>query len=134
MVCSAIDRQVRSFDAQPQAPAWATLNRRLRLGFDEYCLFGWHEGPRYYQPLIWQNGEIRRDVEDRYGLDVDCDYLIDFMTRNQDRPFFAFYSMVLCHDVTDDDGTRNVAESARRFGDSDSGLGWRDVVGPSLRD
>ena len=33
-----------------------------RLGFDEYCLFGWHEGPRYYQPLLWQNGVVRDDV------------------------------------------------------------------------
>jgi arylsulfatase A len=31
-----------------------------RLGFDEYCLLGWHEGPRYHHPLIWQNGEIRQ--------------------------------------------------------------------------
>ena len=73
-----------------------------RMGFDDSCLFGWHEGPRYYQPLIWQNGEIRADVTDRYGPEVYCDFLIDFMKRNRERPFFAFYSMALCHDVTDD--------------------------------
>ncbi len=55
-----------------------------RLGFDEYCLFGWHEGPRYHQPRIWQNGRLREDVKDRYG------------------PFFAYHSMALCHDVSDD--------------------------------
>lgn len=73
-----------------------------RLGFDEYCLFGWHEGPRYYQPLIRQNGEVRTDVSSRYGPDVYSEFLIDFMARHQDRPFFVFYSMALCHDVTDD--------------------------------
>ncbi len=73
-----------------------------RLGFDEYCLFGWHEGPRYHQPLLWQNGKLRRDVKDRFGPDVYCDFLIDFMSRNKDRPFFAYYPMALCHDVTDD--------------------------------
>ncbi len=73
-----------------------------RLGFDEYSLFGWHEGPRYYRPLIRQNGKVRKDVEDRYGPDVYCDFLIDFIERHQGGPFFAFYSMALCHDVTDD--------------------------------
>ncbi len=73
-----------------------------RMGFDEYCLFGWHEGPRYWQPRIWQNGKLRTDVEKRYGPDVYCDYLIDFMKRNKKKPFLAFYSMALCHDVTDD--------------------------------
>ncbi len=73
-----------------------------RLGFDESCLFGWHEGPRYYAPLLWQNGSIRQDVADRYGPDVYCDFLIDFMGRHKEQPFFAYYPMALCHDVTDD--------------------------------
>ena len=30
-----------------------------RMGFDEHCFFGWHEGPRYWKPLLWQNGAIR---------------------------------------------------------------------------
>ena len=73
-----------------------------RLGFDEYSLFGWHEGPRYFQPMIYENGSVRKDVEGRYGPDVYCDFLIDFMKRNRGKPFFAFYSMALCHAVTDD--------------------------------
>ena len=73
-----------------------------RLGFDESCLFGWHEGARYYAPLLWQNGRIREDVDSRYGPDVYCDFLIDFMDRHQERPFFAYYPMALCHNVTDD--------------------------------
>ncbi len=78
------------------------LQHPNRMGFDEYSLFGWHEGPRYYEPLIWQNGKERKGVEDRYGPDVYTEYLIDFMERNRNKPFFAFYSMALCHDVTDD--------------------------------
>ena len=73
-----------------------------RLGFDQYCLFGWHEGPRYYEPLIWENGRIRGDVGDQYGPDVYVRFLTEFMERHQSGPFFAFYSMALCHDVTDD--------------------------------
>ena len=74
----------------------------FRLGFDQYCLFGWHEGPRYYQPLIWENGRIRSDVRDQYGPDAYVRFLTEFMERHQSGPFFAFYSMALCHDVTDD--------------------------------
>lgn len=78
------------------------LDHPRRLGFDQWCLFGWHEGPRYWQPLIYQNGAIRDDVEDRYGPSVYCEFLIDFMERNRERPFLAYYPMALCHDVTDD--------------------------------
>jgi len=74
----------------------------FRLGFDQYCLFGWHEGPRYYEPLIWQNGRIRPDVREEYGPDVYVRFLTEFMERHRPGPFFAFYSMALCHDVTDD--------------------------------
>jgi len=74
------------------------------LGFDQSCLFGWHEGPRYHKPLIWQNGRRRTDVEkpEAYGPDVYSDFLIDFLTRNKDRPFFAYYPMALCHEISDD--------------------------------
>ena len=78
------------------------LDHPVRLGFDEYCLFGWHEGPRYHDPLIWQNGNQRAKTQGTYGPDLYVDFLIDFMTRNRDQPFLAFYSMALCHDVTDD--------------------------------
>ncbi len=74
----------------------------FRLGFDQYSLFGWHEGPRYYEPLIWENGRIRSDVRDQYGPDVYVRFLTEFMERHRPGPFFAFYSMALCHDVTDD--------------------------------
>ncbi len=78
------------------------LRHPNRLGFDSYCLFGWHQGPRYFEPMIFQDGVLRQDTEGAYGPDLYVDYLIDFFQENQDRPFFAFYSMALCHDVTDD--------------------------------
>jgi len=86
--------QMTMLSAEPDHP--------YRLGFDEYCLFGWHEGPRYHQPLIWQNGEIRDDVSDKYGPDVYSDFLIDFMKRNAKDPFLAYYPMALIHDVSND--------------------------------
>ncbi len=78
------------------------LEQPHRLGFDTYCLFGWHEGPRYHRPWIWQDGRRREDVADRYGPDVYAEFLVEFIRRNRARPFFAFYSMALCHSVSDD--------------------------------
>lgn len=80
------------------------LDHPHRLGFDEYALFGWHEGPRYYDPLIWKNGARWEGVEKKYGPDLYVDFLIDFIKRSADEPFFAYYPMALCHDVTDDIG------------------------------
>jgi len=77
-----------------------------RMGFDEWSLFGWHEGPRYHDPMIYENGKVRGDTDGAYGPDLYTEFLIDFVGRNREQPFFAFYSMALCHDVTDDlDGT-----------------------------
>jgi arylsulfatase A-like enzyme len=74
------------------------------MGFDQWSLFGWHEGPRYHDPFIYQNGKPRTDTTGEYGPDLYVEFLIDFMEKHQDSPFLAFYSMALCHDVTDDIG------------------------------
>lgn len=73
-----------------------------RLGFQSWDLFGWHEGPRYYEPMVYRDGIVRTDTLGHYGPDLYLRSLIDFMSANRDRPFLAFYSMALCHDVTDD--------------------------------
>lgn len=80
------------------------LDHPARLGFDEWSVFGWHEGPRYHDPMIYQNGKLREDTKGRYGPDLYVDFLVDFMKRRQSQPVLAFYSMTLCHDVTDDIG------------------------------
>jgi len=73
-----------------------------RMGFDHWDLFGWHEGPRFYEPMIYQNGKIREDTLGHYGPDLYQRSLIEFMKANRDRPFFAYYSMAVAHEVTDD--------------------------------
>ncbi|MEO2027632.1 MAG: sialate O-acetylesterase [Fuerstiella sp.] len=80
------------------------LQQPARMGFDEWSLFGWHEGARYHDPMIYQNGQVRTDTYGAYGPDLYVDFLIDFMQQDRQQPFFAYYSMALCHDVTDDLG------------------------------
>jgi arylsulfatase A len=66
-------------------------------GFEKYCCWGWHEGPRYWNPLIYQNGKILQGIEHKYGPDVFCDFIINFIVRNKNKPFFAYYPMNLPH-------------------------------------
>lgn len=75
-----------------------------RTGFDEWLLFGWHEGARYHDPYLYRNGELQNDTSGRFGPDLYVEFLVDFMQRSHDAgtPFFAYYPMALCHDVTDD--------------------------------
>ncbi|MHC4913527.1 MAG: sulfatase-like hydrolase/transferase [Planctomycetota bacterium] len=71
-------------------------------GFDEYCL--WHmedvfapKASRYRGPKIIRDGQELEGLEEKYGPDVFCDYIGDFMERNKSRPFFVYYPMVLTH-------------------------------------
>ncbi len=77
-------------------------NHIKKMGFDESSVFGWHEGPRYYEPLIYENGKIREDVKNQYGPDVYTDFLIDFIKRNKENQFFAYFPMALTHDISND--------------------------------
>src|SRR5262249_21158505 len=72
-------------------------NHPARAGFQTSCCWGWHEGARYWDPLIWQDGRRRDDVRDRYGPDVHTDFLIESMSRHRDGPFLAYYPLTLPH-------------------------------------
>lgn len=82
-----------------------------RTGFDEWLLFGWHEGGRFNDPFLYENGMLRNDTSGQMGPELYVEFLADFMKRNHEagKPFFAYYSMALCHDVTDDLKDRHVA-------------------------
>jgi arylsulfatase A-like enzyme len=51
---------------------------------------------RYWDPVIFRNGQ-RDEIKGRFGPDVYADYLVDFMSRNRERPFLAYYSCPLTH-------------------------------------
>lgn len=69
-----------------------------RAGFDEFCLWQiTRRGSRYKDPLIVQNEESRDDLKGKYGPDVFCEYILDFVERHRDKPFFVYYPMVLVH-------------------------------------
>ncbi|MGB0153391.1 MAG: sulfatase-like hydrolase/transferase [Verrucomicrobiales bacterium] len=79
-------------------------SRPLQAGFDEYSLWQLTKqkddgGERFWNPAIEQNGEFftPEDNAGKYGPDLFCDFLCDFMERNQEEPFFLYYPMVLVH-------------------------------------
>ncbi len=82
--------------------------RPLKAGFDESMLWqvttgkgiGNGGGERFWSPPLEHNGKFISIEENqgKYGPDLMCDFLCDFMERNQKSPFFVYYPMVLVHD------------------------------------
>lgn len=82
--------------------------RPQKAGFDESLL--WQVttgkniakggGERFWSPPLEHDGKLVGVEENtgKYGPDLMCDFLCDFMERNREEPFFAYYPMVLVHD------------------------------------
>jgi len=84
-------------------------------GFEEYCI--WEPGERnlpegsrfnglletegklgrYWHPSIVSNGELLETEPWDFGPDICTDFLIQFMEKNRDNPFLAYYPMILPH-------------------------------------
>ncbi len=99
--CIAGKWQLNGF-YRDKKPGWDDLNRPHAFGFDEYCLWQVTKeksaGERYANPLVVQNGkELSRNV-DQYGPDVFSDFIVDFIRRKTEEPFFVYYPMNLVHD------------------------------------
>ena len=67
------------------------------FGFQESAVWAWHEGARYYKPMLYHNDTVMANTKDKYGPDLYCDFLIDFIETNKDKPFLAYYPMALTH-------------------------------------
>jgi arylsulfatase A len=94
--------QLNGIYHKDEIPDWDDHTKPHRFGFDEYCL--WQltklrkDGERYANPLIEQNGKILEQDENSYGPDIFSEYILSFIKRNRDHPFFIYYPMVLVHD------------------------------------
>ncbi len=74
------------------------------FGFDEYCLWQLSRIPaltkvpsRYPNPGLEINGEVVDFRDGSYGPDIVSDFLCDFIKRNREGPFLAYYPMILPH-------------------------------------
>jgi len=67
------------------------------FGFDEHCLWAhMGRGDRYANPSLSVNGEFKT-FEGKYGPDVCQEFVLDFIRRHRDKPFFLYYPMILTH-------------------------------------
>lgn len=67
--------------------------------FDTYCLWNYPgtERSRFWNPSLIRDGKKVPVSEDSYGPDLCTDFLIEFIEANTNRPFFAYYPMLLTH-------------------------------------
>ncbi len=96
--------QLYSYNPPDQHPEERSSGQKIEdAGFDEFCV--WHphhteeKGSRYKNPVIYENGQFRTDTKDKYGEDIFCDYIIDFLDRKKDdeKPFFVYWPMAATH-------------------------------------
>ncbi len=100
--CIAGKWQLHSYNPPDEMPEARSTGQKIEdAGFDEFCV--WHphhteeKGSRYKSPIVYENGEFLKNMEGKYGEDVFADYIIDFMERNRDDPFFVYFPMALTH-------------------------------------
>jgi len=100
-------------------------------GFDEYCMWAYthnlpegvkHDGAwegkpggktsRYWHPSVVQNGKYLDTNDDSYGPDIYSDFILDFIGRTGDKPFFVYYPMALTHGqfFSTPDSTKTLAD------------------------
>ncbi|MEW4486499.1 sulfatase-like hydrolase/transferase [Thalassoglobus sp. JC818] len=85
--------QLGKFDEYPQQP--------VQHGFDEYCMWTWiYEGKkasRYYGPQIYREDTIINGAPEDFGPDDYREFVLDFIDRKKDEPFFFYFPMALVH-------------------------------------
>lgn len=100
--CIAGKWQLNGLAYKDEIADWNDNTRPNKFGFNEYCLWqltkGRNQGERYSNPLIEQNGHKLETDSNAYGPDIFSNFILDFMERKQDKPFFVYYPMVLVHD------------------------------------
>ena len=76
------------------------------FGFDQSCLWqhtrkrtrdGQPHDSRFSNPRLEINGEPKDYDNGEFGPDVCTDFLCDFIGKNKDKPFLAYYPMMLTH-------------------------------------
>ena len=86
--------QINDFRIEPKA--------LQKHGFDEWCVWTGFEAnnkpsaKRYWDPYI-HTLEGSKSYEGKFGPDIYCDFLVDFMTRHRDHPMMLYFPMCLTH-------------------------------------
>ncbi len=71
------------------------------IGYDEHLVWQLErslKGSRYWQPTLSENSIAKTYCPDDFGPTLLNDYVLDFIDRYHDQPFFIHYNPVLAHD------------------------------------
>ncbi len=123
--------QLNGLSYKNEVKNWADNTRPVHFGFDNYCLWqltkAGKEGERYADPLIEKDGKVLLSKNDDYGPDIFSDYILDFVEKNKDQPFFVYYPMVLVHDpFVPTPDSKNWSDRSERY--TQDTLYFRDMV------
>ncbi len=94
--------QFWSYNPPNFEPEWRGKGQRIEdAGFDEYSVWHAHhtedKGSRYGDPTYYENGRLYANQKDKYGDDVFADFLLRFVEKHRDEPWFAYFPMALTH-------------------------------------
>jgi len=80
--------QLTLMDTPDQATAW---------GFDEFLRWDRSKGERYWKPALNKNGQMLPVNDQSYGPDIIHEFVVDFIRRHREGPFFVYYPTPLIH-------------------------------------
>ncbi|MCA8996982.1 MAG: sulfatase-like hydrolase/transferase [Planctomycetaceae bacterium] len=86
-------------------------------GFDHCCLWQVDKlGDRYWNPLLFLDGNNKQFPPNDYGPDIVTDHILDFIQEERESPFFVYYPMILVHNpflTTPDSETKSRETKSR---------------------
>ena len=83
-----------------QLQYFTTKEDGARWGWDEFMIWGvggGDKGNRYWDPTYNKNGQPLAGAKDKFGPDLLHEFVVDFIRRHRDEPFFVYYPTTLIH-------------------------------------
>ncbi len=80
--------QLAYLDTAEEGRAW---------GWDEFLRWDKSKGERYWKPALNKNGQPVPVTDTSYGPNMQNEFLVDFIKRHRDGPFFIYYPTPLVH-------------------------------------
>jgi arylsulfatase A len=66
-------------------------------GFDEFLRWDKSKGERYWKPALNKSGQPVPVTDNSYAPDMFHEFVVDFIRRHKDDPFFVYYPTTLIH-------------------------------------
>jgi len=80
--------QLAYLDTAEEGRAW---------GWDEFLRWDKSKGERYWKPALNKNGQPVPVTDTSYAPDMFHEFVVDFIKRHRDGPFFVYYPTTLIH-------------------------------------